>query len=312
MDDMELVADPMSIVRSTNKISEEAVEEAQGRGEETHRRIRASLEQINEWESKLATLGNVAHRNTLPKMSLLELDEVITCENVLAKTRQALEDSDAPLVSSNRQFESSSYNIKTLLDSAGLPQIAKSDNSFPSEVELDATLGEFTAQFTRQLASVDILSAPQANLIAAIPPIRGHKFGGALYRDCEVESSTMEHREEKSSPEGSQGVKHSPTHVARWEEYLMAKEMTRSLETNNSSLDKSVKAMQEELKQVKDATQGLSTTTIHVMHELSHIHHQLSPNAQRHPPEDEACSLRPTPKKPNGKSSMHGLGDHRG
>eukprot|EP01018_Ginkgo_biloba_P039476 Gb_17394 [translate_table: standard] len=131
------------------------VEEARGRGEETHCRIGAYLKQINEWDSKLATLGSVARRNLLPNLSLLELDEVITYENVLAKTRQALEDGDVPLVSSNRQLESSSHNIMTLLDSAGLPLVVKPNNSFPSEVELDATLGEFTTQFARQLASVE-------------------------------------------------------------------------------------------------------------------------------------------------------------
>eukprot|EP01018_Ginkgo_biloba_P026719 Gb_11436 [translate_table: standard] len=187
MDDRELIADPVCIVLLANKMSEKAVErmqlelaqswdrivappsmgaeitcsikdlyqsfvqieEARAKGEETHRRIGASLEQINEWESKLATLKNVAHRNLLLNLSLLELDEVITCENALAKTKQVLEVGDAPLVSSNRQLESSSRNIRTLLDSAGLPPVVKLDNSPPSEIELDATLGEFTTQFAR-------------------------------------------------------------------------------------------------------------------------------------------------------------------
>eukprot|EP01018_Ginkgo_biloba_P001112 Gb_13534 [translate_table: standard] len=180
LDDNELIADPVSIVRSANKMLEDAmermqlelaqgrdkivvppsmgseivgsikelyqffiqIEEARARGEKTHRRIGASLEQVNEWEAKLATLGNVARRNLLPNLSLLEFDEVVTCENVLNKTRQALEDGDAPLVLSNRQLESSSHNIRALLDSAGLPPVVKPDDSFPLETELDAALGE--------------------------------------------------------------------------------------------------------------------------------------------------------------------------
>eukprot|EP01018_Ginkgo_biloba_P014270 Gb_03223 [translate_table: standard] len=84
------------------------------------------------------------NRNLLPNLSLLEFDEVITCENVLAKTRQALEDGDTPLVLLNKQLESSSQNFITLLDSAGFPLVVKSDDSFPLGTKLDVALGEFT------------------------------------------------------------------------------------------------------------------------------------------------------------------------
>eukprot|EP01018_Ginkgo_biloba_P035931 Gb_05193 [translate_table: standard] len=54
----------------------------------------------------------------------------------------------------------------------------------------------------------------------------------------------MERRTKKSDLEGSREVQHSPTHVARWEAYLMAREMTKSLEVDISNLDKSIKAVQ--------------------------------------------------------------------
>lgn len=63
------------------------VEEAKANGQETHHRILSSLDQIGKWESKLATLGNVARRNILPNIPLLSLDEVVTCKNVLAKIK---------------------------------------------------------------------------------------------------------------------------------------------------------------------------------------------------------------------------------
>eukprot|EP01018_Ginkgo_biloba_P004922 Gb_24555 [translate_table: standard] len=90
------------------------VKEAKSKGQETHHRIQSLLDQISEWKAKLATLGNVARRNILPNMPLLSLDEVVTCENVLAKMRHVLED----------------------------------------EAKFDATLSEFEGQLLRQLASV--------------------------------------------------------------------------------------------------------------------------------------------------------------
>eukprot|EP01018_Ginkgo_biloba_P011385 Gb_11873 [translate_table: standard] len=99
MEDEEMITDPISIFRSTNKMSEE----------------------VDKWGSKLVTLGSVAQKNLLPNLSLLELDEVVTCNNILAKTKKELEDGDAPLMASNKQLDSSTHNIKVLLDNARLP-----------------------------------------------------------------------------------------------------------------------------------------------------------------------------------------------
>eukprot|EP01018_Ginkgo_biloba_P032291 Gb_40524 [translate_table: standard] len=211
------------------------IEEARGKGEDTHHKIEASLKKMNEWETKLATVKRVDRKNLLPNLSLLELDEVITCENSLAKTKHALKYGDAPLVSSNRQLESSLCNIRTLLNNAVLSPVVKPNNSFPSEVELDATLGEFTTQFCLQFIGINLRGIP--------------------WDIIEVDPNTMEHKEEKSNSKKSQGVQHSPTHVSWWEMYLMAKEMTKYLKFDISGLDKSIKAMQEELRQVKEATQ---------------------------------------------------------
>eukprot|EP01018_Ginkgo_biloba_P013343 Gb_13516 [translate_table: standard] len=56
---------------------------------------------------------------------LLGLDEVVTCKNVLAKTKQILKDGDASLVTS-KHLELSSQNIRALFDSVGLPQVLAS------------------------------------------------------------------------------------------------------------------------------------------------------------------------------------------
>jgi len=62
-------------------------EEAKGKGEETHHRIKSSLEKIDEWSIKLTTLRNVSLRNQLPNLALIGVDEVATYERVLARTR---------------------------------------------------------------------------------------------------------------------------------------------------------------------------------------------------------------------------------
>lgn len=53
----------------------------------------------------------------------------------------------------------------------------------------------------------------------------------------------MEHKEDKEHIEGDHPISHSSSHEARWEAYLMAQEMTRSLEEDIATLDKSVKDM---------------------------------------------------------------------
>eukprot|EP01018_Ginkgo_biloba_P017681 Gb_37163 [translate_table: standard] len=278
------------------------VEKAQGRGEETHHRIRASLEKINEWESKLATLRSMARRNLPLDLSLLQLDEVITYEIVLAK-----------------------------LGNARLPPVVKLDNSFPLEVERAQCVKEFLGPILADIPGLHLRQLPKSRnpsstpyrsiqIITGVKRRLGHTSiqfmsidsGRALYRYYEVEPNTMEHRVEKSSLEEIQGVHHSPTHIVYWEAYLMAKEMIRSLEAYISDLDKSVKAMQEELRQFKDVTQGISNIIIHILHELSHIGHHLSLGARRRPHEDEANSTRSTLEKPNGESLMHSSRDHKG
>lgn len=191
--DEELVADPVSIIRLANKMSEEAVErmhleltqgrdkiiapplmgaeitgsikelyrsftraeEARGRGEEVHQKIKASLEKIDEWNAKLATLGNVDQRNYLSNLGLMGVEDIATYESVLARTRKTLEDGGAPLAVFNRHLESSAQNVKSLLDSVGLPLVRKPDDSASTESELEATLGEFARHFSQQLTFME-------------------------------------------------------------------------------------------------------------------------------------------------------------
>ena len=68
----------------------------------------------------------------------------------------------------------------------------------------------------------------------------------------------MKHVEEGDA-ERDQQAPHSSQHEARWEAYLMAKEMTKSLQADIATLDKSVREMWAELRQVKHATQYLCT-----------------------------------------------------
>eukprot|EP01018_Ginkgo_biloba_P017444 Gb_09493 [translate_table: standard] len=223
MEDEELIANPISIVTSANK--------------------------VDEWGSKLATLENVARRNLMPNLSLLELDEVVTCENILAKTKQALEDGGAPLMASNKQLEPSAHNIKVLLDSVGLPLVVKPDSSFPAKAELDASLGEFANQFARQLESVEEQVAAKIK-----EPVINTSRIDSDYDRCEVTPDT---RHQANLIGGTFGLQPAgttfPHYVARWEVYLMAKEMTS----------------------------------------------RLPPDSHRHPPEDEASSMRPAPEKLN-------------
>eukprot|EP01018_Ginkgo_biloba_P005382 Gb_27444 [translate_table: standard] len=195
-DDMELVVDPMSIVRSANKMSKEAVkrmqmelsqphdkivvEEAKATGKQTHHRFHNSLRQIGEWEAKLATLGNVAHRNLLPNVPLLSLDEVLTCENLLAKTKQVLEDGDTPLVTLNSHLELSSQNIHSLFANVIFPQVVKSDNTVSTEAEFETT--PVSGQYRRSRwptvvgfsASTD--EAPRRLSVIQIPPTKFPAF----------------------------------------------------------------------------------------------------------------------------------------
>eukprot|EP01018_Ginkgo_biloba_P005475 Gb_18082 [translate_table: standard] len=141
--DEELVADLVSIVRLANKMSEESVErmhldltqdrdkimalpsmgaeiiglikelyrsftraeEARGRGKEVHQKIEASLKNIDEWNAKLATLRGVAQRNQPSSLGLMGVEDIATCESMLARTRQALKDRGTPLAVFNRQLE---------------------------------------------------------------------------------------------------------------------------------------------------------------------------------------------------------------
>eukprot|EP01018_Ginkgo_biloba_P033112 Gb_37952 [translate_table: standard] len=90
MDVRELTADLVYIVRSTNKMSKEAVErmqmelsqahdkiieEAKAKANQVHHQVQSSFNWIGEWEAKLATLENVAHRSLLPNVPGGELLE---------------------------------------------------------------------------------------------------------------------------------------------------------------------------------------------------------------------------------------------
>lgn len=76
--------------------------EAKGQGKEVHQKIEASLEKLDKWNTKLDTLGNVAQRNQLPSLGLMGIEDIATCESVLARNRKALEDRGVPLAMSNR------------------------------------------------------------------------------------------------------------------------------------------------------------------------------------------------------------------
>eukprot|EP01018_Ginkgo_biloba_P037491 Gb_41482 [translate_table: standard] len=340
--DEELVADPLSTIRLTNKMSEEAVErmhleltqgrdkivapplmgveitgsvkelyrsftrakEARGRGEEVHQKIEASLEKIDEWNAKLATLGNVARRNQLSSLALMGVEDIATCESVLARTRQALEDGGAPLAIFNRQLESSSRSVKSLLDSTVLPPVRKPDDSAPIEFELEASLGEFVGHFSRQLASVEekgnqaihefVVQVPRKVERALPQGVLGSSLGRA-YPGCVQGRRTvsMEHRADKGDIEGDHPIPHSSSHEARWEAYLMAWEMMRSLEADIATLDKSVKDMQGELRQVKSATQSLFTVASQIVRELSYVRSRSTSTPRDCPPREPSSSWQP-------------------
>eukprot|EP01018_Ginkgo_biloba_P023445 Gb_23998 [translate_table: standard] len=174
----------------------------------------------------------------------------------------------------------------------GLTPMVRLDNSLCIEEEFDATLGEFTkvkgnwGQGKGSLYVTFLHSSRKGAYLSvdhiSIDPLARESIPWRIRR------ISMDQQAEKGNPEKSKGVQHSPTHVAQWEAYLMAKEMTRSLKAGISGLDKSIKGVQEELRQVKDATQSVWAATIHVLHELSPIRHKLLPSARHHPPMDEA------------------------
>ena len=83
------------------------------------------------------------------------IEDIATSESVLARNRHALEDGSIPLAILNRQLESAAQNVKALLDSTGLPLMRRSDGSTPTESKLNASLGEFSGLFSRQLSSVE-------------------------------------------------------------------------------------------------------------------------------------------------------------
>jgi len=71
--------------------------------------------------------------------------------------------------------------------------------------------------------------------------------------------------------EGDHPVPYSPHHEARWEAYLMAKEMTKSLEVDIATLDKSVREMRAELCQVRNATRYLCTVASQIVQDSSRV-----------------------------------------
>lgn len=76
------------------------------------------------------------------------IKDITTCERILARDRQGLEDGSVPLAILNRQLESTAQNVKVLLDSVGLPLIRGLDDSSPTESELNVSLGEFSRIFS--------------------------------------------------------------------------------------------------------------------------------------------------------------------
>eukprot|EP01018_Ginkgo_biloba_P009393 Gb_17530 [translate_table: standard] len=318
IDDEELIADPVSIVKSVNKMFEEAVErmqsfiraeEARGRGEETHRKIEASLENMDDLSTKLVTLGNVAWRNQLPDLSLLGVDEVATCESVLARTKQALEDGSTPLVASYRQLEASAWSIKALLDNAGLPLVRKPDSSILVEAELDAMLESYPKRrpslknpLLTPLGSAQITTGVkqpkigERTLLYSLYPTMDkerHIYSRELRdpaRLTRLRTRIMERNTRKEDPERNHVILHSPSHEACWEAYLMAKEVTRNLRVDIANLGQSVNAMRDELQQIKSATQSLGNTTTQILHGLSPSHGRSCLDSCHFIPKDEASS----------------------
>ena len=78
-------------------------------------------------------------------------------------------------------------------------------------------------------------------------------------------------RAAEGQADGDRPTLHSSQHEARWEAYLMAKEITKSLEADITTLDKSVREMWAKLCQVKHATQYLCTVASQIIQGSSQV-----------------------------------------
>eukprot|EP01018_Ginkgo_biloba_P000927 Gb_07086 [translate_table: standard] len=333
---------PSMGIEITNSIRElyksyTRAEEARGQGEEAYQKIETSLGKLDEWNAKLAILKNVARRNQLPGLGLMGIEDIATSKSVLARNRHALEDGSIPLAILNRQLESAAQNVKALLDSAGLPPMRGSDGSTPTESELNAILGEFSELFSQQLSSVEergnqavlefvVQVAQKVELAQCLkdtldPVLAEHTqviTHHSLIRICipigcrqdsarwqrqrgEIMNRTVGQRD----VEGDQPVPHSPQHEARWEAYLMAKEMTKSLEADISTLDKSVRDMWAELRQVRNATQYLCILASQIVQDLSRVHSHPTTTPHRDSPSEPSSTSRPIIEQIDNDAPMH-------
>eukprot|EP01018_Ginkgo_biloba_P016107 Gb_35654 [translate_table: standard] len=77
-------------------------------------------------------------------------------------------------------------------------------------------------------------------------------------------------------PEGRKESKDAKiSQLAKWEAYLLAKEMAKATEENIQGLKVTVQALHKDLRLLKDAVQGISTASLHIMHDMAHLHCRL-------------------------------------
>eukprot|EP01018_Ginkgo_biloba_P019235 Gb_06193 [translate_table: standard] len=61
------------------------------------------------------------------------------------------------------------------------------------------------------------------------------------------------------------------TQQAKWEAYLLAKEMSKTTEENIQGLSEAVQTLQKDMRLLKDAVQGISTSSLHIMHNMAYL-----------------------------------------
>eukprot|EP01018_Ginkgo_biloba_P040279 Gb_03792 [translate_table: standard] len=220
-----------------------------------------------------------------------------------------------PLAIFNRKLESSARDVKALLDSARLPPVKGPDESTPTKSELNASLGEFTVLFSRQLASMEergiawkgqgsffvspvFSSSRDCHHHSWVPPYPSHPPLINQNRD-------MKHGAGQKDAEGDQPILYSSHHEARWEAYLMAKEMMKSLEANITTLDRSVREMQEELYHVKSATQHPFIMASQITRGSSHVRSHPAPIPRSDPLSGPSSTGQPILERINKDSPMH-------
>eukprot|EP01018_Ginkgo_biloba_P003549 Gb_36591 [translate_table: standard] len=93
---------------------------------------------------------------------------------------------------------------------------------------------------------------------------------------------------------GKEEVSPIPRHSSTWESHLLAKEMVRSLEERMACLEDSTEGMQRELKLLKKEVKIATTTSIHVLHELSHFRLKMANCSGHHFARDVVCGSTKT------------------